>query len=217
MARRDPAVKRDVAASREQSRTRIARRAVVDAAAALFVENGYVATTVESISERSGVPSATTYRLFNGKVGILGAVLDVSIGGDDRDIAVQDRPAVVTSLAEPDPNAVIAGVVAVTAGINRRGNALFHMLAAAAGSDDSVAQLLSAVTEQRRRGQRQLTRALARRHALRDGLSEPRAADIVYALLAPEMYRLLVVDRGWSSRRYQQWLRTTLHDQLLKA
>ncbi|WP_375486103.1 TetR/AcrR family transcriptional regulator [uncultured Jatrophihabitans sp.] len=215
MARRNPAVKRDDASSREQSRTRIARRAVVDAAAALFVESGYVATTVEAISARSGVPPATTYRLFDSKLGILQAVLDTSIGGDDRDVAVRDRPAVVASLAEAEPEQIIAGVVAVTTGINRRGNALFHVLAAAAGSDASVAQLWSNITEQRRRGQRQLTRTLARRHALRDGLSEPRAADIVYALLAPEVYRLLVVDRGWPPRRYQQWLSTMLRDQLL--
>ncbi len=59
-------VKRDIAVenNRGQARTRLARRAVVDAARTLFLERGYAATTVEAISERSDVPAATVYRLF---------------------------------------------------------------------------------------------------------------------------------------------------------
>jgi hypothetical protein len=33
--------------------------------------------------------------------------------------------------------------------------------------------------------------------------------------MSPEVYRLLVVDRGWTSERYEQWLRGILIDQLL--
>jgi AcrR family transcriptional regulator len=50
---------------RGQARTRLARRAVVDAARALFLERGYAATTIEAISDRSDVPPATVYRLFS--------------------------------------------------------------------------------------------------------------------------------------------------------
>jgi AcrR family transcriptional regulator len=68
-------VKRDSPSKsgRGQARTRLARRAVVDAARALFLERGYVATTIEAISEHSDVPSATVYRLFSSKLGILRA------------------------------------------------------------------------------------------------------------------------------------------------
>ena len=62
-----------------QARTRLARRAVVGAARALFLERGYPATTIEAISDRSDVPSATVYRLFSSKLGILKAMLDTSI------------------------------------------------------------------------------------------------------------------------------------------
>jgi hypothetical protein len=33
--------------------------------------------------------------------------------------------------------------------------------------------------------------------------------------MAPEVYALLVVDRGWKPDRYQQWLAATLAEQLL--
>jgi len=58
-------------------------------------------------------------------------------------------------------------------------------------------------------------RDFTRTGALRPGLRERDAADLIHALMSPELYRLLVVDRGWTPQRYQQWLATTLADQLL--
>jgi hypothetical protein len=46
-------------------------------------------------------------------------------------------------------------------------------------------------------------------------MRERDAADVVFALASPEVYRLLVLDRGWSGDRYEAWLRTILADQLL--
>src|SRR5947209_17326215 len=76
---------------RGQARTRLARRAVIDTARTLFLERGYAATTVEAISEHSDVPIATVYRLFSSKLGILNALLDTSIAGDDQPRALQNR------------------------------------------------------------------------------------------------------------------------------
>jgi hypothetical protein len=33
--------------------------------------------------------------------------------------------------------------------------------------------------------------------------------------MSPEVYRLLVGDRGWDPGRYEQWLKQSLIDQLL--
>ena len=33
--------------------------------------------------------------------------------------------------------------------------------------------------------------------------------------MSPELYRLLVIDRGWPLERYEQWLARTLTEQLL--
>jgi hypothetical protein len=46
-------------------------------------------------------------------------------------------------------------------------------------------------------------------------MREREAADIIHALMSPEVYGLLVVDRGWSAERYERWLTGTLVDQLL--
>ena len=200
-----------------QARTRLARRAVVDSARALFVDRGYAQTTIEAISERSDVPQATIYRLFSSKLGILRALLDISIVGDDEQVAVQDRPEARALMAEEDPRTLLSGVAGICRDINARAGTVYQILVGAAGSDPEAAPLLADYTRKRSQGQGQIARVLARAGKLRPELKERNAADIIHALMSPEVYRLLVVDRGWKPERYEQWLRTTLIEQLLPS
>jgi AcrR family transcriptional regulator len=187
---------------------------VVDAARTLFLERGYAAATIEAISERSDVPPATVYRLFTSKLGILKALLDTSIAGDDQPVAVQERVDVASLLTETDPSTLLAGFAAVTTAINQRTNDVYRVLASAAASDPAAAELLDEIRRQRDQGQGRIARSLARAHALKPGLRERDAADLVHTLMSPEVYGLLVGDRGWPPERYRQWLATTLIQQL---
>ena len=198
-----------------QARTRLARAAVIDAARTLFFERGYGATTIEAISALSDVPPATVYRLFSSKRGILKALLDVSIAGDDEAVPMADRPSVRSLRAAPDPRDKVAGFVGIAAQVNSRTAALYRILVSAAASDPDAAGLLDELARQRQEGQGGLARALARAGALRPKLRERDAGDIIHALMSPEVYRLLVVARGWSPERYEKWLTETLVDQLL--
>jgi len=187
---------------------------VVDAARRLFLERGYAATTVEAISEHSDVPVATVYRLFSSKLGILKALLDTSIAGDDQPRAVQERQDIAPLFTEADPQKLLSGFADVTASINERTNDVYHVLVSAAGSDPAAAELLSELQQQRDRGQSQIARSLARAHALKPELRERDAADLIHALMSPDVYRLLVRDRRWDPGRYRQWLASTLAQQL---
>ena len=202
---------------RGQARTRLARTAVVTAARTLFLERGYPGTTVDAISELSDVPPATVYRLFASKLGILKALLDFSIAGDDAPVAVSDRPPVRAAMTTDDPRATLAGFVGITRDINSRAAPVYQILVSAAAADAEAADLLAELTRQRDQGQRQVVRALARGGALRADLRPRDAEDIVHALMSPEVYRLLVVDRGWTPGRYADWLARTLAEQLLSG
>jgi AcrR family transcriptional regulator len=197
-----------------QARTRLARRAVIDAARALFLERGYQATTIDAISDRADVPAATVYRLFSSKLGILKGLLDVSIAGDDQALSVPERPQVSALFAEPDPQELLHGFARMTVAINARSSEVYRILSSASGSDPAAAALLADYQQRRDEGQGRIARVLGRAGALRPGLGERGAADIVHALLSPELYRLLVMDRGWSAARYEQWLGETLVEQL---
>ena len=208
--------RRPPAARRDQARTRLARTAVVAAARELFLERGYGTTTIEAISERADVPPATVYRLFSSKHGILKALLDVAIVGDEQEIPMGERPEVRSLLADPDPRVQLAGFVAITVQVNTRVAPLYGILVSAAGTDPDAADQLDELTRQRQQGQRAIARSLARAGALAPHLRERDAADLIHALLSPELYRLLVLDRGWSPDRYARWLEAAVAAQLLR-
>ena len=200
-----------------QARTRRTRAAVVEAARELFLERGYAATTIEAISAASDTPQATVYRLFGSKLGILKAVLDVSVGGDDQAVAMADRPQVRAMLGDDDPRRQLAGFAALLRVLMNRAAPVHRILADAARSDEDAAALLTDIARQRQVGQQRVARSLARAKALRPGLRERDAADVIHAIASPEVYGLLVLDRGWSGERYEQWVRDTLTQQLLAA
>jgi AcrR family transcriptional regulator len=212
---RDVKSRRTYDGAARQARTRRTRAAVVEAAQRLFVERGYAATTIDAISDHSDTPPTTVYRLFSSKLGILQALLDVSIGGDDEAVAMADRPQVKALYSAEDPKGQLAAFAALLRQVMARVGPVHRILADAARSDQDAAVLLTEIARQRHEGQQGIARSLAGSGALRPGLTERDTADIIHALASPEVYGLLVTDRGWTPERYENWLKSILTDQLL--
>lgn len=201
--------------ARRRALTAATKADVVAAARRLFVEHGYPATTVAAIAEEAETPVATVYRLFGSKRGILKEVLDVTLGGDDQQIEFQHRPEVKEAFAAGDPGAILDAFAHILRGVLHRSAALQNVLLSSAAVDQEAAELLEVTREQRHLGQSRIVRALAGQNALRDGLGPAHAADIVYTLMSPEVFRILTVERGWSEDEYERWLASTLRSQLL--
>jgi AcrR family transcriptional regulator len=204
------AVKRRYDNSRRQAQVRVTRLRVIEAAKRLFTEHGYPATTIEAIAEAADTPLPTLYRLFGSKRALLAAVLDTSFGGDDQPIAFGDRPAVGAALAEPDPVAMVAAFARIARALMDRSSAIQHVLATAAQVDTEAAELLAETRRQRRTGQSRIVAALKARGALDPALEEAEATDIAYAVMSPEVHRILTVERDWPADRYERWLARSL-------
>ena len=204
------AVKRPYDNSRRQAQARATRLRAIEAAKRLFTEYGYPATTIETIAEAADVPLPTVYRLFGSKRALLTAVLDTSFGGDDQPIAFADRPAVRAALAEPDPASMVTTFARIVRELMDRSSAIQHVLATAAQVDADAAGLLAEIRRQRHTGQSRIVAALEARGALDPSLDTSEAADIVYALLSPEVHRILTVERGWPPGRYEHWIARSL-------
>jgi hypothetical protein len=52
--------------------------------------------------------------------------------------------------------------------------------------------------------------------ALRPGLSEAQAADVMVTVQAPYLYSMFTVDLGWSPDRYEEWLAHAMAHLLLR-
>ncbi|HEY0998039.1 MAG TPA: helix-turn-helix domain-containing protein, partial [Streptosporangiaceae bacterium] len=146
---RDVKSRRTYDGAARQARTRRTRTAVVEAALSLFVERGYAATTIDAISDRSDTPPTTVYRLFSSKLGILQALLDVSIGGDDEAVAMADRPQVRALYSAGDPKGQLAAFAALLHQVMARVGPVHRVLADAARSDRDAAALLTEIARQR--------------------------------------------------------------------
>jgi AcrR family transcriptional regulator len=72
------------------------RRCLVDAATAVFAERGYDCATTREIAERAGCAEGLIHRYFNGKRGLLLAILEARRGQVEEDFATSlpDRPSV---------------------------------------------------------------------------------------------------------------------------
>lgn len=201
--------------SRRQALVRATKAQVVGSARELFLENGYAATTIDAISEASDVPQATVYRLFGSKLGILKAVLEVSFVGDDEPVSLHERALVQAAASQRDPRKLLEGYAHVARDVLDRSASLQRILRSAAAADPDAAELLATINEQRWKGQSRIAKGLAERRALRRGLSERQAADLIYAIMSPEIHHLLTVDRGWSADEYETSLAYTLSAALL--
>lgn len=208
-------VKRPYDNSRRLAQVRATRLRVIEAAKHLFIEHGYPATTIEVIAEAAQVPLPTLYRLFGSKRALLAAVLDTSFGGDDAPVVFADRPRVRAALAEVDPAQLVHAFAGIARGLMDRSSAIQHVLATAAQVDADAADLLAEIRRQRHTGQSRIAAALDARDALDPGIDKSEAADTIYALLSPEVHRILTVEQAWPADRYERWIARSLTRLLL--
>jgi AcrR family transcriptional regulator len=205
------------APGRRERKAAVTRRRVLDAAESLFVRDGYAATTITAIAEEADVAVQTVYAVFGNKRTILTKLLAARVVGGDEGRPLADRAEWQEMEHERDPRRQVTLLAALAARIGSRMGALYDVLATAAGSDPEIAQLYQRQQVLRYDDQRRVARLLAARHALRPGLTEARAADIMWAIANPAMHRTLVGERNWDAREYEQWLARLLTCALLTS
>ena len=87
------------------------------------------------------------------------------------------------------------------------------MLQQAAPAEPQLAALWQEIAERRHANMRRFVADLATSATLR--VEPGEAADIVWATNAPELYQLLIGQRGWTPERYERFLADTWRRLLL--
>jgi len=200
---------------RRREQARATRQAVLAAAKELFVARGYAATTIDAIAVRADVSPETIYATFGNKRSLLSDLVDVSIAGDDAPVPVLERPWVQEMRTEPDVGRRLRLLARNGRAMLERWADVADVLRGAAAADPEIAALWEDNKTQRFTGQQALLRIAADGTRLRVGLTRESAADVLFAVGSPEVYRMLVVDRGWSADRFERWYADTLARLLL--
>jgi TetR/AcrR family transcriptional regulator of autoinduction and epiphytic fitness len=191
------------------------RRRVLDAAEALFTRDGYATTTMTAIAEHADVAVQTLYAVFGSKRAILTELIDARVVGDDQAGSLPGREDWRAMEREPDPQRQLALFAQIATRIGNRSAAINEIMAQAAGADPELAAIYQQQRQSRYRDERRIARSLARKGALREGLSETQAADIIWAIGTTRTYRALVSERGWTTEQYERWLKDLLARALL--
>jgi AcrR family transcriptional regulator len=200
--------------NKRAEKARQTRSRILAAAGELFVEQGYGATSLQEVADRAGVAVQTIYFVFGNKRALLKELFDLTIAGDDEPVATMDRPwfrdAMATETAEAHLRAHISG----TREILERVAAITGVWTTALATDPELATMWAQDEDPRLVVHATAAKALMAKPGAREDVTAEHAADLLFGLLSPELFLVLVRDRGWSPETWEQWAGQTLRAQL---
>lgn len=199
--------KRAYSSAVRQEQAAQTRARIVEAAAALFAEEGYGRTSIKAIAERAGVAVDTVYAVFGTKARVLTAIIDARLA-PAGDASVLDRPEARAVRDEPDQRRQIKLFARDMAALSTRVRPVFEILRTAPAVEPELAALLEEMEGYRLRNMRAFVGWVAAHGPLRTSVD--RAAESVWVVASPEVGRMLCDSRGWTERQHAAWLEDAL-------
>ncbi|MGH9242877.1 MAG: TetR/AcrR family transcriptional regulator [Acidimicrobiales bacterium] len=207
-----PVKKRPYRSAIRQQQAALTRSAIVDAAADLFVSDGYARTTIRGIAERAGVAADTVYAAFGTKVRVLTAVIDARLAPPGVG-NVMERPEAQAVRDETDQRAQIRRFAHDIAALSTRVRPVYEVLRTASAAEPEVQSVFDEMEGHRHTNMGRLASWLAERGPLR--VDHERAATIIWALASPDVARMLCDVQGWTEDEHADCLEAALACALL--
>ena len=193
-----------------QRQTEETRQKMLAASRLLFLQRGYAGTTTDAIAEEAGVSPKTVLGAFGSKRGILTELLSLdSLGERYQKILAQLR-------VDPDPYQRVRLVAQMTRQACETLTPEFDLLRGAVAVAPELASISRIVEDRRWSREVHFVTFLETCGVLRADLSHTKAIDEVWALTSFDLYRRLIIERGWSPEEYEIWLTQTLTQRLFR-
>lgn len=199
---------RSVARNAQAAQT---RGRILVAAKNLFESEGFECVTIEKIAQSGDVSIPTVYALFQSKRGVLRALMDEVLPADQFDALVE------MSIQEKSPEIRLSISAKIARQMYDAEKVQMNLFRGAVVLAPEFKEL-EKEREMRRYSRQEVTiKAMVREKSLAKGLSEVRARDILWAFTGRDMYRMLVVEQGWTSEEYERWLAQLLINNLMDS
>jgi TetR/AcrR family transcriptional regulator of autoinduction and epiphytic fitness len=208
-------IKRKYNSSRRKAQALETQAQILRAAEELFVDRGYLGTSIESIAQKAGVAPETIYSIFSNKRRILSRLVDVSVVGDGEPIPLLVRSQIREIEFEKNQKRQIQMFAKRIQIIMSRVASLFEVMRNAAKTEPEINDMLKKYLDGRFQGMGYFIDCVMANGPLRNGLSKLTAVETTWSLTSAEVYNLFIVDRGWSHEEYENWLAETLTRLLL--
>lgn len=188
------------------------RQRVLASSRDLFLSGGYGETTIEAIARHAEVAAQTVYATFGSKRGILFALLDQMANA-----AALAQFEEAHAAAAGDPRRQLREQIAFNMRFYATGIDLIEIARTVSGVEADLKAMWQEGEGRRHRAQSAVVAEWARAKALRPDLTVREASDELWALSGPDVFRLFVIERGWSKPRFEKWLFATLERALFGA
>jgi AcrR family transcriptional regulator len=208
--------KRAYNSPRRRDQAAATRSVILEAAQRLFERQGYAGTTMAAIATEAGVALKTVYVAFETKSGVLRALWNQLLRGDEGDVPIAEQSWYRATLDEPDAERQLRRNAQNSRNGKLRIGATVDVIRAAAAGDPEIAALWARIQTEYHANQRAIVERLDQKDALRSGLGVDRAADILWAINHPSIWQLLVGERGWTPDEYERWSADLACAQLLE-
>jgi len=191
-------VARTYSSELRSERSQQTRTTVLAAAHALFLEQGWVATTMSRVAERAGVSRQTVYALHASKLTLLDACIDAALSGG-RTRRLRDLPE-YRLMADGDFDTRARAAARWLSGAHERSARIQRVLDEAAVGDPAAAARL-AEREQNRLAEVRYATGLV----LADPEPSAHVVDGLWTLTSRDVWLKLVGQRGWTAQAWQDW------------
>lgn len=206
-------VKRPYRSVRRAQRAAATRDAIRQAAAALFVEQGFAATTMRDVAARAGAGERTLYDAFPSKADLFHHVAGVAIVGDEAPLPAAERPEFRSALLERNGLHAVALFSEHVAALLERAGALIMVAVESAGADPAMRRFSDEGAAAAKANTAAFVASLADHGVVAGDAAE--AAAVAFALASPHVHQLLRVHSAWTAEQYQDWLENALVKLLL--
>lgn len=182
---------------------------ILGAAKNLFESEGFEWTTIEKIAQAANVSTPTVYSLFQSKCGVLRALMD-EVFPKDQFEALVEKSEETTS---PEERLLYSAKIARQMYDAER--AQMEVFRGASVLSPEFKELEKEREVRRHERQEMTIRAMVKENSLSKGVSVDKARDILWAFTGRDLYRMLVIEQGWTSEEYEKWLAKLLVKTLL--
>jgi len=186
--------------SRRKARAEQSRQRILEAARRLFSTHGFEGVTIRQLASEAGVASPTIYAAYRSKSGILKALLREALYGSRYEALVKK------AMASADARERIRMAASIARAVHDGEKAETALIRGAATLSRELKRIERSGERQRFERQRPTIALLFEQRRSARGLEMDRARDIMWALTSRDFYRMLVIERGWSSDAYEEWL-----------
>jgi AcrR family transcriptional regulator len=183
---------------------------ILHAAKKLFEAEGFECVTIEKLAQAAEVSAPTIYALFQSKRGILRALMDEALPTPQRKALVGEIKLEKSTKKRLEIAAKIARQM------YDGEKAQMDIFRGASVLAPEFKELEKERERRRYRRERESVQTMAKEKSLLKGLSFSKARDILWAFTGRDLYRLLVIERGWTSEQYEKWLAQLLIKTLIE-